>query len=48
MATDPTISIHALTGIQLRSCSTVQVCVSIVVSMLTTLNSGSMHNFIDS
>jgi hypothetical protein len=45
---DPTISIHALTGIQLRTSKTMQVQVSVGTTVLTVLlDSGSTHNFID-
>jgi hypothetical protein len=47
-ADDATISIHALTGIQYRSRKTMQVFIDINDIRLTTLlDSGSMHNFID-
>jgi hypothetical protein len=45
---DPTISIHALTGIQPRASRTMQVQVSMGTTVLTTLlDSGLTHNFID-
>jgi hypothetical protein len=46
--TDPTISLHALTGIQPRSARTMQVVVLVAGAPLTALlDSGSTHNFID-
>jgi hypothetical protein len=46
--TDPTISIHALTGIQPRSVKTMQVYVDINSTRLRALiDSGLRHNFID-
>jgi hypothetical protein len=45
---DPTISIHALTGIQPHTSKTMQVQVSVGTVVLTALfNSGSTHSFID-
>jgi hypothetical protein len=45
--TEPTISIHALTGIQPRHCRTMQLRVDINDScLLSLLDSGSTHNFI--
>jgi hypothetical protein len=46
--TDLTISIHTLTGIWSRSGKTMQLHVDVNgVRLLTLLNSGSTHNFID-
>jgi hypothetical protein len=45
---DPTISLHALTGIQPSSGRTMQIPVSINDVVLTALlDSGSTHNFVD-
>jgi hypothetical protein len=45
---DPTISIHALTGIQPRTSKTMQMQVSVGTTVLTALlDSSSTHNFID-
>jgi hypothetical protein len=45
---DPTISVHALTGIQPRSNTTMQVLVTIgATTLCSLLDSGSTHNFVD-
>jgi hypothetical protein len=45
---EPTISIHALTGIQPRTGRTMHVHVHIAVTLLVALlDTGSTHNFID-
>jgi hypothetical protein len=47
-STEPTISIHALTGIQSRHCRTMQLRVDINgACLLALLDSGSTHNFVD-
>jgi predicted aspartyl protease len=46
--TEPTISMHALTGIQSRVGHTMQVIILINdVRLMTLLDSGSTHNFVD-
>jgi hypothetical protein len=46
--TDPTNSLHALTGIQPRAMRTTQLTVQVGATTLAALlNSGSTHNFID-
>jgi hypothetical protein len=45
---DPTISMHALTGITPSSCRTMKVTVLVnTVVFIALLDSGSMHNFVD-
>jgi predicted aspartyl protease len=45
---EPTISLHVLTSIHLRSNRTMQLVVNINGTRLTALlNSGSTHNFVD-
>jgi hypothetical protein len=47
-AGDPTISLHALTGIQPRTGHTMQIIVNVNGARhVALLNSGSTHNFID-